>query len=156
VYSSYHVCFIKSHKGHNPLPLDMQLDNTDPNLNGPTTTSMPVLSHNNDEDEVIPPIPPNLDITMQPVPKTLCRSPWVPIPTKQNPTGRPSTTCTEVAVQESKERQLLARNCIENVRPPNTLDLKTLTLLIAMTPSMTFNSHSRTLILVIRCTISWL
>jgi hypothetical protein len=38
VYSSYHVRFIESHEGHTPPPLDMQPDNTDPNLDGSTTT----------------------------------------------------------------------------------------------------------------------
>jgi hypothetical protein len=82
VYSSYHVCFIESHKGHTPPPLDMQPDNTNPNLNGSTTTSMPVLPHNDDEDEIVPPIPPDLDIIMPPAPRTLHHSPQVPIPTE--------------------------------------------------------------------------
>jgi sRNA-binding protein len=40
---------------------------------------------------------------MPPAPKALHHSPRVPIPTERNPTGRHSTTRTEVAVQESKE-----------------------------------------------------
>jgi hypothetical protein len=101
--SSYHVCFIESHEGHTPPPLNMQPDNTGPHLDGSTTTPMPVLPHNDDEDEIVPPIPPDLDITMPPAPKALCCSPRVPIPTEQYPTGRHSTRHTEVAVQESKE-----------------------------------------------------
>ena len=83
----------------------MQSDKTDPNPNDPATL-MPVLQHINDEDEVeplMPPTPPNLDITTSPVPRPLCCSSRVPIPTEQNPTGGPSTTHTEAAVQESKE-----------------------------------------------------
>jgi hypothetical protein len=73
VYSSYHVP---------PPPLDMQPDNTDPNRDGSTTTPIPVLPHNDDEDEIVPPMPPDLDITVPPAPKALCHSPWVPIPTE--------------------------------------------------------------------------
>jgi hypothetical protein len=82
VYSSYHVHLIESHEGHIPPPLDMQPDNTDPNLDGSTTTPIPALPHNDDEDEIVPTIPPDLDITMPPAPKALRRSPRIPIPTE--------------------------------------------------------------------------
>ena len=105
MYSSYHICFIKSHEEHTPLSLDMQPDNTDSNPNDPAAP-MPVLPHVDDEVEVeplVPPTPPNLDITTSPVPRPPCRSSWVPILIERNLTGGPSTTRTETAVQESKE-----------------------------------------------------
>ena len=84
------------------LALDTQLDHTDLNH----ATPIPVLPHEDDDNEVeplMPPTPPNPDITTPPAPRPLHHSSQIPIPTEQHPTGGPSTTCTEEAIQESME-----------------------------------------------------
>jgi Reverse transcriptase (RNA-dependent DNA polymerase) len=100
VHSSYHVCFIESHEGHNPLGPDVSQDTAEPKVEDPTILILVPLPDDDDDGDDGPIPPAHLD-TQPPQPPR--HSSHIPIPTERNPNGIPTITHTEAAVQASRE-----------------------------------------------------